>query len=191
MVDKSPIIASKHTFADRFAEYEPIEVEAPELGEGVVVRFRPSFTVSDLAAVTATEGFDNLVKLELLLAQCTLCDEHGNRLVDPESPKWFDEGCDGVVMARLAKRAGLVERFLKVWKAGTDDEVVESGNRLLDDPHLRRLIAQVAVAMKTAPHEIMGWSMQEFKDLLDAMKQPSKKQDRPDGKGTEDAPPIG
>ena len=47
-------IADKHVFAATF-QTKPIEVPAPEFGEGVVARFRAQFTVNDLLAVASTD----------------------------------------------------------------------------------------------------------------------------------------
>lgn len=173
------IVADKHVFAKAFSKNAPIEVPAPELGEGVVVRFKPDFTVDELAQVVlvqrsdAVEGgvnspaWTNPLLLEMLLVRIAMVDEHGNKVVQDNAPEWFQQGSSGVLMCRLARRAGLVEQFLKCWKAAPDSDSQE----VLDAEKLNRLIADLATVMKISPTAIRSWPASDLADVLAAFKE--------------------
>lgn len=157
-------VADKHIFADAFEP--PVEVPAPELGPGVVVRFRGRFLVDDLLAVAATEHWREPFALDLLLARLTLIDAEGNALVDPTDADWFQKCADGVVVARLARRAGLVERFVKAYRAAPDEG--EDQEELSLDA-VRRIVADIATAMRLSPETIRSWPLRDLRDVLSSL----------------------
>lgn len=157
-------VADKHVFSAAFADARPIEVPAPELGKGVVVRFRPYFTVDDLLAVASTEHWREPLVLVLLLARLALLDVDGETVVDPASDEWFQRGVDGVAVARLARRAGLVDRFVKAFRAAPDGE----GEEDLTAEGVRRVIADVATALRLSPETVRAWPLRDLRDVLSA-----------------------
>ena len=144
----------------------PIEVPAPELGEGVVARFRSRFTVDDLLAVAGTPSSREPLVLDLLLARLALIDADGQRMVDPNDDDWFQRAADGVVMSRLARRAGLVAEFVRAFRAAPDGD----GDELTEDG-VRRVIADLALVMRLSPESIRGWALRDFGDVLASLRQ--------------------
>ena len=166
MSDEKQVVADKHVFAAAFPD-APIEVPAPELGPGVVARFRSRFTVDDLLAVATTEHWREQLVLELLLARLTLVDADGAPLVDAKEDTWFQRGADGVALARLARRAGLVERFALAFRAAPDDP---DGEEELTAEGVRRLVADIATAMRLAPETVRGWPLRDLHDVLRSLR---------------------
>ena len=155
-----PTVADKHAFAGAFADAAPLEAPAPELGDGVVVRFRRC-TVDDLLAVAKVD-FERPLVLDLILARLTLIDADGDQLVDPNDDVWFQRGTDGVLLARLAKRAGLAAEFALAFRPAVGED---SGEALTAD-RVRRTIADLAVAMRLSPDAIRRWPVADFVDVL-------------------------
>ena len=168
MSDGNQVVADKHVFAAAFPD-APIEVPAPELGPGVVARFRARFTVDDLLAVASTEHWREPLVIEILLARLALVDAEGRRLVDPADDTWFQRGIDGVSLSRLARRAGLVERFTRAFRAKPDDP---DGEESLTAEGVRRLVADVAIAMRLSPESVRGWPLRDLADVLRALRGP-------------------
>ena len=160
-------VADKHLFAEAFADQTPIEVPAPELGADVVVRFRSRFQVDDLLAVAGTEHWRDPLVLGVLLARLTLVDADGAHLVDPKDADWFQRGADGVLLARLARRAALVERFVLVYRTAPDDE--DSGEELTAES-VRRTVADIATAMRLSPESVRGWPLRDLLDVLASLR---------------------
>ena len=96
-------VADKHVFAATF-ENKPIEVPAPEFGEGVVARFRAQFTVDDLLAVASTDHWREPLVLELLLARLALVDADGQPVVDPNDDAWYQQGAEFPAHAGMNRR---------------------------------------------------------------------------------------
>ena len=162
-------VADKHVFAATFPD-APIEVPAPELGPNVVARFRARFTVDDLPAVASTEHWREPLVIEILLAGLTLVDANGRRLVDPADDTWFQRGIDGVALSRLARRAGLVERFTRAFRANADDPKGEE--ETLTAEGVRRLVADIAIAMRLSPEFVRGWPLRDLADVLRSLRGP-------------------
>ena len=162
MDPSTPGVADKHIFAEAFADRAPIEVPAPELGESRTVRFRQPFTVDDVLAVSRVDGWQQPLVLDVLLARLTLVGADGQPLVDPAEADWFQRGTDGVLLARLAKRAGLVDRFSLAFRPA----VGEDDGEPLTAARVRRTIADLALALKLSPGAIRGWPVPDFLDVL-------------------------
>lgn len=163
---KEAQVADKHMFAEAFADQTHIEVPAPELGPGVVVHFRPAYRVDDLLAVAATKNWQDPLVLGLLLARLTLVDADGADLVDPEDDTWFQRGADGVALARIARRAGLVERFVLAYRAAPDDA---GDAEELSAEGVRRVVADIATAMRLSPETVRGWPLRDLLDVLNSL----------------------
>ena len=173
-------VADKHLFAKAFADQTPIEVPAPELGADVVVRFKPAFTVEDVCAVVCLERDDvvegsaepkkpawqNPLLLELALARIALLDEDGRPMVEANEPEWFQIGSDGVLLCRLARRAGLVDRFLAAFRSKPDGD-----NEPLTADGMRRIVADLATVMKISPESIRSWPAKDLTAVLESMKE--------------------
>lgn len=170
-------VATKNTFAEAFAKKRYIEVAAPELGADVVVRFKPQFNVGDMLTVLAVEGWKEPLVLDIILARVALIDEHGKPLVDDASDKWFNEGTDGVLLSRLAKRAGLVPIFLKAFKRSEDDP---DGDQELTGEALERTVSDLSLAMKLSPESIRRWPAKDLADVLRASARAANKGEETD-----------
>ena len=164
--DDETQVANKHVFAATF-QTKPIEVPAPEFGEGVVARFRPQFTVDDLLAVASTSHWREPLVLELLLARLALVDADGQNVVDPKDDTWYQQGADGVAIVRLARRAGLVDRFVRAFRATPDED--GDGEELTADA-VRRTIADIATAMRLSPDTVRGWALRDLSDILASLR---------------------
>ena len=158
-------VADRHAFANAFAALRPIEVPAPELGEDVVVRFRRTFTANDLSMVLGIESWREPLVLDVVLARLALVDENGKPLVDLDNDKWFLEGADGVLIARLSRRAGLKEQFLKSFKRTVD---TPEDDKKLDKADIQQMIAEFSLQMRLSPDEIRAWPVQDLMDVLRA-----------------------
>ena len=169
-------VADKHAFADAFAGQGPIEVPAPELGADVVVRFRRPFTVDDLLAVAKVE-FDRPLVLDLILARLTLIGADGGEVVDPNDDLWYQRGADGVLLARLSKRAGLAANFALAFRPAVGED---SGEALTAD-RVRRTIADLAMAMRLSPGAIRDWPLSDFVDVLRSARRDAEDADAEDG----------
>lgn len=168
-------IANKHAFAEAFARAAPIVVDAPELGEGAVCRFKGEFTVDDVLAVVAVPGWNSEpLVLALALARIALIDDDGKPAVEEGDDAWFQRGSNGVLLARLARRAGLPERFLLAFRAGRDDE---SDGEPLDEERLRRTVAELSVVLRLSPNAIRSWAASDLVDTLSAIKRRSEPED--------------
>ena len=162
-------VADKHAFAEAFARSAPIVVDAPELGDGIEVRFKPQFTVDDILSVTAVPGWNREpLVLAMALARVALVGEDGQPLVPDGEAEWFQRGANGVLLARLARRAGLVDRFLLAFRSRPDHE--DGDGEPLDAESLRRTVAELAVVMRLSPDSVRGWPARDLADTLDALK---------------------
>ena len=157
----SASVADKQALHSAFQGQAPFEVEAPELGEGVVVRFKAELSVEDVLAVAAVETWQRELVLPIILFQRMAVDSEGKPLVEETGPKWFIEGASGVLISRLARRARLVERFAMLFKASPGD-----GEPLTQDG-LTRVVQDVAVAMKLSPASIRAWAAQDLLGVLE------------------------
>lgn len=170
-------VASKHTFANAFVSRRPIEVEAPELGEGVVVRFKPEFTVDDVLTILAVKNWQDPLVFDILLARVAMIDEEGKPLVDDNNDKWFSEGTDGTLICRLSKRANLSAVFLKAFKRSEDDP---DGDKELTGDALQQTISDLSLAMKLSPESIRSWPAKDLADVLRASARVANKGDETD-----------
>lgn len=162
--DSRKQVAGKHVWAEAFAQRQPIEVPAPELGDGVVVRCRATFTVDDLLVVASATNWREPITLGALLLRLTMVDEDGQPVVDPDDDVWFQQGADGVIASRIARRAGLIERFVEAFRGAPDADGEE-----LNGDVVRRVVAELALAMKLAPNSIRSWPLQDLRDVLAAL----------------------
>ena len=157
-------IADKLTFNSAFASGRPIEVDAPELGEGVVVRFKPELTVNDLVFVSeVSTQFKSAAAFTLALVRRGLVDADGNAVVDDNADAWFMDGANATLMLKLAKRADLVKRYM----AHNMDDDGDSDD--LTPDAMRRVVATVAVALKVTPAEVGAMSAGELTGVLKAL----------------------
>ena len=162
--------ATKHDIHGAFSASKPIEVPAPELGDGVVVRFKAEFTVDDLVSVVSVDGWKEPLMLELILGRLALLDEEGRPMVDPKSDDWFQRGINGVHLVRWAKRAGLAERFTLAFREreGTDSEAVT-------EERIRRVVADLSTAMKLSPDTVRKWALSDLMDVLESFTRKAEK----------------
>ena len=144
MAEAKKTVADADVFHRAFSRRKPIEVDAPELGEGVVVRFRKTFRVADVLAVVSVPQWQSPMVLDLLLARLALVDADGNDVVDQSDDDWFQKGADGILLHRLSRRAKLREAFMLAFRA---KEGEPSGKELTEES-LRQTIADLSVAMK-------------------------------------------
>ena len=166
-------IADKHTFAKAFARSAPIVVDAPELGPDHAVRFKGEFTVDDVLAVVAVPGWDSQpLTLDLALARLALLGEDDRPLVEDGNDVWFQRGSNGVMIARLARRAGLADRFLCAFRGQPDGDDAEP----LDEDRLRRTIAELAVVLRLAPSGIRSWAARDLVDVLSTLRERSDRE---------------
>ena len=129
----NPVLAAFQIQYSQGVRDEIVSVDAPELGEGVQVRFKTTLNVKELISLAKTmegDGPHGFLMMRVLqdLALFKLCaiDEDGKPLIKDEqeivatvdgseSPKetWFDTDVNGPLLRELVKRAKLAERVFK------------------------------------------------------------------------------
>ena len=173
-------VADKFAFNNAFAQAakKPIEVPAPELGADVVVRFKPTLTVDDVMFITTIPKWNEEESvLNISLTMLMMIDEDGNPVVDPKKDDWFRIGADGVLMVRLAKRAGLADIFARLWKRSVDEE---GDGEPLTGESFERSMYDLSYAMRLAPDGMRSWPVKDMLELLKASARLSESREQDD-----------
>lgn len=161
-------IAGKNLFNQAFNRATPIEVPAPELGKGVVVRFKSEWTVDDVISVVSVPDWKEPVIFELILARVSMLDADGKPMVEDGKDEWFQRGTNGVLLGALARRAKLPDRFCEMFRSS------DPGAKPLDQKDFTRVVYDLSVAMKLAPASIRKWAAKDLLNVLESASPPAE-----------------
>ena len=160
---------TKQDLSGAFSNKRPVEIPAPELGEGKVVRFKPEFSVNDMLVVSELQlQFKSASAFIIALARQALVDGDGNPLVDPDNDAWFMEGANAAWLVKYAAKAKLVERYIDAM------EDADTDRKDADTDTMRQVVASVALTLNVTPDDVLAMSQPQLIDLLKAVRERNK-----------------